>query len=99
MAAHLEDQLQEMRIRKNLEGTFLTKSTQLLVCQGQKLNSQMEKELEDEIEVCVSVFHITLYIIMSFLGNTADDGFFGPADAQEEAGGGGKGSQRAGGFF
>lgn len=53
MAAHLEDQLQEWKMKKSLQEKYVHNSTQLHVCQGQKLNSHIEKQLEAEIEVCV----------------------------------------------
>lgn len=53
MAAHLEDQVQEWKMKKSLQEKYVNNSTQLLVYQGQKLNSHNEKQLEAEIEVCV----------------------------------------------
>ncbi|MCJ8733645.1 hypothetical protein PDJAM_G00226030 [Pangasius djambal] len=51
MAAHLEDQLQEWKMKKSLQEKYESNSTQLLVYQGQKLNSHNEKQLEAEIEM------------------------------------------------
>ncbi|KAG7332901.1 hypothetical protein KOW79_003036 [Hemibagrus wyckioides] len=51
MAAHLEDQLQERKMKKSLQEKYMKNSTQLLVYQGQKLNSHMEGQLVAEIEV------------------------------------------------
>ncbi|XP_053090850.1 dynein regulatory complex protein 9 [Pangasianodon hypophthalmus] len=51
MAAHLEDQLQEWKMKKSLQEKYMSNSTQLLVYQGQKLNNHNEKQLEAEIEM------------------------------------------------
>ncbi|KAK3548955.1 hypothetical protein QTP70_021663 [Hemibagrus guttatus] len=50
MAAHLEDQLQERKMKKSLQENYMKNSTQLLVYQGQKLNSHIEGQLAAEIE-------------------------------------------------
>ncbi|XP_053478456.1 dynein regulatory complex protein 9 [Ictalurus furcatus] len=50
MAAYLEDQLQEQKMKKSLQEKYMNDSTELFVYQGQKLNSYIEKQLEDEIE-------------------------------------------------
>ncbi|KAF4091849.1 hypothetical protein AMELA_G00041950 [Ameiurus melas] len=51
MAAYLEDQLQEQKMKKSLQEKYMNDSTELFVYQGQKLNSHIEKQLEDEIEM------------------------------------------------
>lgn len=55
MAAHLEDQLQGRKMKKSLQEKYVKKSTQLLVYQGQKLNSHNEGQLAAEIEASVCV--------------------------------------------
>ncbi|KAG7331743.1 hypothetical protein KOW79_005712 [Hemibagrus wyckioides] len=49
MAAHLEDELQEWKMKKSLQEKYLKNSTQLLVYQGQKLNSHIEGQLAAEV--------------------------------------------------
>ncbi|KAI4894893.1 hypothetical protein NFI96_003889, partial [Prochilodus magdalenae] len=51
MMAHLKDQLQELRMRTTLEKKYVKSSAELLVDQGQKLYTQKEKELENEIRL------------------------------------------------
>lgn len=74
MAAYLEDQLQEQKMKKSLQEKYMNDSTELFVYQGQKLNSYIEKQLEDEIEasVCVCVFYF-VRLVSSFPANAADD--------------------------
>ncbi|TSZ97551.1 IQ domain-containing protein G [Bagarius yarrelli] len=50
MAAYLEDQLQEWKLKRNVEEEYVNNSAQLLVDQGQKLNRHMERLLEAEIQ-------------------------------------------------
>ncbi|KAM9481535.1 dynein regulatory complex protein 9 [Clarias gariepinus] len=50
MVAHLEDRLQEWKMKKRLHDNYVKTSTELLVYQGQKINSHIEKQLEAEIE-------------------------------------------------
>ncbi|KAG7471016.1 hypothetical protein MATL_G00119850 [Megalops atlanticus] len=50
MIAHLKDQLQMMKARRTLEKKYVTSCSELQVYQGQKLNSQQEKQLEDVIK-------------------------------------------------
>lgn len=93
-AAHLEDQLQEWKMKKIQQEKYELNSTQLLVYQGQKLNRHIEKQLEGDVQVCISLCTFTPYKkhCCSFIYS------FAPADAQEEADGGGEISQRAGGL-
>ncbi|XP_070997938.1 dynein regulatory complex protein 9 isoform X2 [Oncorhynchus clarkii lewisi] len=49
MTAHLKDQLQEMKAKTGLERKYVKSSAELLVYQGQKINTHSEKQLEDEI--------------------------------------------------
>ncbi|KAK2848421.1 hypothetical protein Q7C36_010103 [Tachysurus vachellii] len=51
IVAHLEDQLQEKKVKKNLKEKYMSNSTQLLVYQGQKLNSHIEGQLAAQIEM------------------------------------------------
>lgn len=53
MAAHLEDQVQKWKMKKSLQEKYVNSSTELLVLQGQKLNSHVEKQLEAETEASV----------------------------------------------
>lgn len=61
MAAHLEDQLQEWKMKKILQEKYELNSIQLLVYQGQKLNSHMEKQLEEDVQVCILLCTFTSY--------------------------------------
>lgn len=66
MVAHLEDQLQERKMKKSLQEKYVKKSTQLLVYQGQKLNSHNEGQLAAEIEASVCLCLCVLsYLIPS----------------------------------
>ncbi|XP_076848566.1 dynein regulatory complex protein 9 isoform X2 [Brachyhypopomus gauderio] len=49
--AHLKDQLQEMEVKTSLERKYVKSVSELLVYQGQKLNTRQEKELADEIKM------------------------------------------------
>ncbi|XP_064794135.1 dynein regulatory complex protein 9 isoform X2 [Oncorhynchus masou masou] len=51
MTAHLKDQLQEMKAKTGLERKYVKSSAELLVYQGQKINTHSEKQLEDEIRL------------------------------------------------
>ncbi|KAG5269402.1 hypothetical protein AALO_G00201620 [Alosa alosa] len=51
MTAHLKDQLQEMKVKTSLERKYVKNSTELLVYQGQKLNTHQEKLMEDDIKL------------------------------------------------
>uniref|UniRef100_A0A4W4DSF1 Dynein regulatory complex protein 9 n=1 Tax=Electrophorus electricus TaxID=8005 RepID=A0A4W4DSF1_ELEEL len=51
MTAHLKDQLQEMKVKTSLERKYVKSCAELLVYQGQKLNTRQEKQLEDEIKM------------------------------------------------
>ncbi|XP_066540761.1 dynein regulatory complex protein 9 [Hoplias malabaricus] len=51
LTAHLKDQLQEIKVKTSLEKKYVKSSTDLLVYQGEKLNTQKEKELEEEIRL------------------------------------------------
>ncbi|KAK1784943.1 hypothetical protein P4O66_018379, partial [Electrophorus voltai] len=51
MTAHLKDQLQEMKVKTSLERKYVKSCAELLVYQGQKLNTRQEKQLEDEIRM------------------------------------------------
>lgn len=53
MTAHLKDQLQEVKVKTNLEKKYVKNRTELLTYQGQKLNTQTEKQLEDDKRVHV----------------------------------------------
>lgn len=53
LVAYLRDQVQDIRVRSNRQGKFVNSCAEQLVCQGLKVNSQKEKELEDEVGVCV----------------------------------------------
>ena len=65
MTAHLKDQLQEMKVKTSLERKYVKSNTELLVYQGQKLNTHKEKQLDDERKVCLhkggQESHIVLY--------------------------------------
>lgn len=50
MIAHLEDQLQEMKAKTNMEGKYIKKCAEVGVAQTQKKCSLVEKDLKDEIE-------------------------------------------------
>lgn len=50
---YLRVQAQNMRVRTNRQEKFVKSCAEQLVCQGLKLNSHKEKELEDEVRVCV----------------------------------------------
>uniref|UniRef100_A0A8C2CGG5 Dynein regulatory complex protein 9 n=1 Tax=Cyprinus carpio TaxID=7962 RepID=A0A8C2CGG5_CYPCA len=49
LVAYLRDQVQDIRVRSNRQGKFVNSCAEQLVCQGLKVNSQKEKELEDEV--------------------------------------------------
>ncbi|XP_059363095.1 dynein regulatory complex protein 9 isoform X2 [Carassius carassius] len=49
LVAYLRDQVQDIRMRSNRQGKFVNSCAEQLVCQGLKVNSQKEKELEDEV--------------------------------------------------
>ncbi|XP_060779179.1 dynein regulatory complex protein 9 isoform X2 [Neoarius graeffei] len=51
MVAHLEDQVQEWKMKESLQEKYENESAELLVCEGQKLNNHNEKQLETEIEL------------------------------------------------
>ncbi|XP_038843553.1 dynein regulatory complex protein 9-like [Salvelinus namaycush] len=51
MTAHLKDQLQGMKAKTGLERKYVKSSAELLVYQGQKINTHSEKQLEDEIRL------------------------------------------------
>lgn len=53
LVAYLRDQVQDIRVRSNRQGKFVNSCAEQLVCQGLKLNSHKEKELEDEFGVCL----------------------------------------------
>ncbi|XP_056123869.1 dynein regulatory complex protein 9 isoform X2 [Rhinichthys klamathensis goyatoka] len=46
---YLREQVQNMRVRTNRQEKFVKRCAEQLVCQGLKLNSHKEKELEDEV--------------------------------------------------
>ncbi|XP_072550721.1 dynein regulatory complex protein 9 [Salminus brasiliensis] len=49
--AHLKDRLQEMKVKTSLEKRYADSSAELLIYQAQKLSTQEEQELEDEIKL------------------------------------------------
>ncbi|KAL7870905.1 hypothetical protein SRHO_G00084020 [Serrasalmus rhombeus] len=49
--AHLKDQLQELKERTSLKKKYVKSSAELLVYEGQKLYTQKENEMEDEIRL------------------------------------------------
>uniref|UniRef100_A0A8C1B884 IQ motif containing G n=1 Tax=Cyprinus carpio carpio TaxID=630221 RepID=A0A8C1B884_CYPCA len=51
LVAYLRDQVQDIRVRSNRQGKFVNSCAEQLVCQGLKVNSQKEKELEDEVGI------------------------------------------------
>ncbi|XP_073709399.1 dynein regulatory complex protein 9 isoform X1 [Misgurnus anguillicaudatus] len=51
--AHLRHQVENTRMKTECQRTFVKSCTQQLVCQGQKTNSHIEKELEDEVMMTV----------------------------------------------
>ncbi|XP_071223234.1 dynein regulatory complex protein 9-like [Salvelinus alpinus] len=51
MTAHLKDQLQGMKAKTGLERKYVKSSAELLVYQGQKINTHSEKQLEEEIRL------------------------------------------------
>ncbi|ROJ25274.1 IQ domain-containing protein G [Anabarilius grahami] len=48
-AAYLREQVQNMRVRTNRQEQFVKSCAEQLVCQGLKLSSHKENELEDEV--------------------------------------------------
>uniref|UniRef100_A0A4W5Q6J4 Dynein regulatory complex protein 9 n=1 Tax=Hucho hucho TaxID=62062 RepID=A0A4W5Q6J4_9TELE len=65
MTAHLKDQLQEMKAKTGLERKYVKSSAELLVYQGQKINTHTEKQLEDEIRLmlrCICYFNTEAFI-------------------------------------
>ncbi|KAL7878455.1 hypothetical protein AOLI_G00094290 [Acnodon oligacanthus] len=51
LTAHLKDQLQELKERTSLRKKYVKSSAELLVYEGQKLYTQKENEMEDEIRL------------------------------------------------
>ncbi|XP_016132179.1 dynein regulatory complex protein 9 [Sinocyclocheilus grahami] len=49
LVAYLRDQVQDIRVLSNRQGKFVNSCAEQLVCQGLKVNSHKEKELEDEV--------------------------------------------------
>uniref|UniRef100_A0A8B9JIL2 IQ motif containing G n=1 Tax=Astyanax mexicanus TaxID=7994 RepID=A0A8B9JIL2_ASTMX len=59
----LEQQLQQITLKKNIEKNYATSSAELLIYQGQKLANQKEQGLEEEKKVCVpDIFRLTILI-------------------------------------
>ncbi|XP_016326515.1 dynein regulatory complex protein 9 isoform X1 [Sinocyclocheilus anshuiensis] len=49
LVAYLRDQVQDIRVLSNRQGKFVNSCAEQLVCQGLRVNSHKEKELEDEV--------------------------------------------------
>lgn len=51
--AYLKDQLDTIGVKSNRQRKFVKSCAEQLVCQEQNLNRHKEKDLEDEVTVCV----------------------------------------------
>lgn len=63
MIAHLKDQLQEMKAKTSMEKKYIKKVCTVSVNQTQKMCGMSEKQLKDEIEVCLRQESISILSI------------------------------------
>lgn len=54
-----------MRVRTEWKVEYVNNCAQQQICEGQNINAYKEKELEDEVMVCICVWELEFEIVKS----------------------------------